>query len=86
MNCYYCNACIRNPVEMDHFPKPKRHGGEETIPTCISCHDMKDRFCLEDWPGKWLDTVKQDMPLLSRETKIWLAKLMALTFDIKELE
>jgi hypothetical protein len=49
--CHYCDALVAGDnVEMDHFPIPKRAGGTETVPACVTCHDMKDRFLQEDWP------------------------------------
>ena len=31
------------------MPIPWRHGGREGVPTCIACHDLKDRAMLNDW-------------------------------------
>lgn len=34
---------------MDHAPVPRRHGGDETVPACRRCHDLKDRFPFSAW-------------------------------------
>jgi hypothetical protein len=65
----------------DHFPLPLRNGGDVTVPCCVSCHDMKDRYPLNVWPLEWILKVVQDFPNLSRETKIFLAKAMFLYSD-----
>ena len=74
--CFYCNALVTFDCEDDHFPIPSCAGGEETVPCCISCHDMKDRFKLENWPIEWLSKTIADFPLFSRETKLLLAKII----------
>jgi hypothetical protein len=48
-------------VEDDHFPIPKRAGGTEVVPACITCHDMKDRFPQEDWPKKLLEKAQDEI-------------------------
>jgi hypothetical protein len=42
---------------------------------------MKDRFILEDWPEKWKECVKDEIGLLGRESKLWLAKITRVMFD-----
>lgn len=54
--CFYCGALIERRCVGDHFPYPKCVGGTETVPCCSSCHDMKDRFLLRDWPATWAFT------------------------------
>ncbi len=77
--CFYCQALVaRNNLEMDHFPIPESAGGQVTVPACRGCHDMKDRFNIEDWPAGWLAKVMLDFPRLSRETKIFLAKALGM--------
>lgn len=75
--CFYCGALITRNGKGDHFPVPSRAGGTATVPCCESCHDMKDRFNINDWPQDWIDKVTADFPLLSRETKLFLAKVIA---------
>jgi hypothetical protein len=79
-NCFYCKSMINPNAVGDHFPFPKQSGGEITVPCCESCHDMKDRFNLKDWPNEWLYAVVKDFPKMSRETKIFLAK--AISIDV----
>ena len=79
--CFYCNALVNVSAKGDHFPIPKRLGGEEVVPCCGSCHSMKDRRSLIDWPLEWMMVVYADIPKMSRETKIFLAKSVALFHD-----
>ncbi len=80
--CFYCNTIIaKDRLEMDHFPIPDDCGGTFTVPACQSCHDMKDRFTLESWiqsENGWIRAIINDFPSMSRETRIFLAKTMAL--------
>lgn len=83
--CAYCGALVRaDSREMDHMPIPHRHGGQDVVPCCLSCHDMKDRFILRDWPVAWKAIVEKEFPKLSRETKIWLVKVLAHGADVIE--
>jgi hypothetical protein len=42
--CFYCDRLlIHGRLERDHFPIPARHGGTETVPSCVECHSLKDR-------------------------------------------
>lgn len=47
--CFYCSQSLSSRHEHDHFPIPASKGGTETVPTCINCHDLKDRIRLRDW-------------------------------------
>jgi len=86
-HCFYCGALVAQRGVGDHFPVPDRHGGKVTVPCCISCHDMKDRFVLGDWPIEWVfHGVVKDFPKLSRYTRIFLAKAMALAMDMDQKE
>lgn len=51
------------------------------MPCCQSCHDMKDRFSVGNWPEAWVQAVQNDMPKMSRETRIFLAKAMRVAFE-----
>jgi hypothetical protein len=74
--CFYCGCCVAERYGRgDHFPIPARCGGTDTVDCCVSCHDMKDRFPLDRWPEEWMAAVIADFPMLSRETKIFLAKV-----------
>ena len=80
--CFYCDAVIaENSSIGDHFPIPKRCGGKVIIPCCRSCHDMKDRVSIKNWPTSWFAEVIKDFPNLSRETRIFLAKIMSTICD-----
>ena len=45
--CTYCRMPLPRSSEQDHFPIPDRLGGLDVVPTCVGCHDLKDR-------GGWL--------------------------------
>ena len=71
----------------DHFPLPLNCGGTDRVDCCQSCHDMKDRFGLAQWPAEWITAVLQDMPKVSRETRLFLAKAIRLLAErVKEDE
>ena len=53
-NCFYCGRFLSPRHEHDHFPIPRRAGGEATVAVCIDCHDLKDRFPLDAWPASLL--------------------------------
>lgn len=84
--CFYCDALVSGNGVGDHFPIPKNCGGTETVPCCVSCHDMKDRFNLEKWGMEWQSAVIADFPKVSRETRIFLAKVMRLAAEAKKLQ
>lgn len=79
--CFYCGGLVTKDCQQDHFPLPKNVGGELTVPCCISCHDMKDRYPLEKWPIEWVEKIIQDFPQLNRETKLFLAKAMRIAAE-----
>ena len=79
--CFYCGALVSGSGRGDHFPLPASAGGTEVVPCCESCHDMKDRFGLDQWPSEWIDKIVADFPALSRETKIFLARVLRLFAD-----
>jgi len=88
MNCFYCNCCLRDGNhEKDHFPIPERHGGKQLVDTCLSCHDMKDRFRLDQWDKTWINSIAEQSKDLPRELKIFMAKAMYIVMDsLKNLE
>lgn len=79
--CLYCGGLVGTRGAGDHMPVPRRHGGADTVPCCISCHDMKDRFSLESWPLDWWCKVMENWPKMSRETRIFLAKTASVLSD-----
>ena len=80
-HCFYCEGLVSTKGRGDHFPLPKRHGGTHTVPCCESCHDMKDRFALHDWPTAWISIVLEQWPSFRRETRLFLAKVLCLCAD-----
>jgi hypothetical protein len=78
--CFYCGEQISR-IEKDHAPIPKRHGGKITVDSCLTCHDMKDRILLKDWPSEWWNCVVADLPKMSLPTKLFLMKFVNGVFD-----
>lgn len=80
--CFYCDCLVNKRAAHtgDHFPIPADCGGTQTVDCCESCHDMKDRFSLQNWPIEWTAKIIADFPKLSRETRIFLAKALSLLF------
>lgn len=81
VRCFYCEALVRTTGHGDHFPIPKRNGGTLTVPCCESCHDMKDRFSLNDWPAEWIGKLLSQWHKLSREQRILFAKMLNICSD-----
>lgn len=84
--CFYCDGLVKRSSKHcgDHFPIPKRNNGTLIVPCCNSCHLMKDTFNFESWPVEWMSRIIEDFPKLNRETRIFLAKSMALMSDYME--
>lgn len=78
--CFYCGETVTR-IERDHAPIPKRHGGKDLVDACLTCHDMKDRTLLNDWPDDWIQAVMHDIPKVSRATKIFMMKFVAIAMD-----
>ena len=84
--CFYCKATVKvQHLQKDHFPIPECCGGKKTVPCCVICHDMKDNFTLGSWSDSWHKAVIADMDKMSRETKIFLAKVMRMGAELKEV-
>lgn len=87
--CFYCGANVRKSGEGDHMPIPKRNGGTNCVPCCETCHVMKDSLPILSWNSeyfaKMFNAIMADMPKMSRETKIFLAKAMALCSDAQKI-
>ena len=77
--CFYCDKpVISDRLERDHAPIPQRHGGVETVPACIACHDLKDRLPLDAWGGDLaVKAFKQAGPL----GRILIAKVYGILLD-----
>jgi hypothetical protein len=78
--CFYCGERVTR-IERDHAPIPKRHNGQDMVDACLACHDMKDRTLLNDWPDDWIATVMEDIPKVSRATKLFMMKFIAMAMD-----
>ena len=78
--CFYCGERVTR-IERDHAPIPKRHGGKDLVDACLACHDMKDRTLLNDWPEDWISAVMDDIPKVSRATKLFMMKFVAIAMD-----
>ena len=76
--CYYCDAPLNRRVEYDHFPIPIRHGGKDVVPVCITCHDLKDRYRIENWSIENLSKAMEDLNRvwqdLGRDGRLFIAK------------
>ena len=82
-NCFYCGApLVVGSYQLDHFPIPARNGGKTTVPACLPCHDMKDRLLFEQWPSEMVNAILADFPYLNRETRIFIAKALAMASDV----
>lgn len=79
--CFYCDGVVTTKGVGDHMPVPQRYGGDDSVPCCLSCHDMKDRIPLEQWSFSWKAAVMRDIPRMSRETRIFLGKAMSICLD-----
>jgi len=53
-SCAFCGRSCGAWGEWDHFPVPRRRGGQDVQALCINCHDLKDRYNLLNWPESTL--------------------------------
>lgn len=77
-SCFYCRMPLGGFHEHDHMPIPVRNGGEDTVPTCVNCHNLKDRVPLDNWPASHLAAAFDQCGPLGR---IFLAKAFAIQSD-----
>jgi len=91
--CFYCFASLsKYNKENDHFPVPYDCGGTQTIPACVTCHDMKDRFPIDRWTIEtWTELMVEFDKLRSRTLRILFAKVVCAAMRMektrkKELE
>lgn len=81
-HCVACDVPLSsNNTEYHHWPKPKRSGGDQVVPMCISCHDMIDRFTIDDWPIDWAVRGIQTLP---KEGRLFAMKLVSRKYDLQE--
>jgi hypothetical protein len=84
--CFYCGCTlVAGNKQDDHFPTPDRHGGTATVASCNSCHDMKDRIDVGDWNPEWFGIVMDDLQNAKKETRVFLAKAIAIMLDAKKI-
>lgn len=63
--CHYCDLPFgRTRHEHDHAPVPRSAGGEDVVPICATCHDIKDRGGVRGFPAD--EYVRASGSLLSR--------------------
>ena len=82
-DCYYCGCVFvtSRTAQGDHFPVPRRNGGTDVVPCCSECHKLKDTIPLSRWSVEMFGKVIADYPKMSRETRLFLGKCMALFTD-----
>ena len=67
--CVYCGLSFgRMHHEHDHAPVPKSAGGATRLPSCITCHDLKDRVTFERWPAGMLAEAVSELIARGRMT------------------
>ncbi len=65
--CVACDVMLtKKTTEKHHFPLPKAAGGDQTVPLCISCHDMVHRIKVEEWANGWFEKGFHDLPREAR--------------------
>jgi len=81
---HQCIACeillAKNSWENHHFPIPKGLGGTETVRLCIPCHDMVDRFNLENWPSEF---TYKGWSTMTREARLLVMKAISAMYRLK---
>lgn len=75
---FYCDRTLPARHEHDHFPIPDRFGGEVTVPSCLDCHDLKDRMDLASWP---VTRILEAFAAMPPEARLLAAKLVGLIQD-----
>lgn len=81
--CCYCKAPLSTRHEHDHMPKPARHGGTETLPVCLNCHDLKDRVSVLNWTADAFFEAFDGLPPIAL---ILMARTVAWQHDLKARE
>lgn len=76
--CFYCRMPLGGFHEHDHAPVPARRGGEDTVPACVNCHNLKDRLPLSHWPVALMIQALDECGPMGR---IFLAKSFAILQD-----
>lgn len=55
--CFCCGKNKNSRFEKHHFPLSHSAGGELYVPLCGMCHDIVDRYPLQDWQESLLSEV-----------------------------
>lgn len=76
--CFYCRMPLGGFHEHDHAPIPQRNGGTDVVPTCVNCHNLKDRVPARNWPVELQIQALEECGPLGR---IYLAKAFAIDSD-----
>lgn len=76
--CWYCGSELLARHEHDHVP-PQRHGGVQTFPACLNCHELKDRTAIDQWPPHVVIEAILSVP--PGPGRVLIAKLHALALD-----
>lgn len=82
-HCLYCDMPLPKRHEHDHFPVPHVAGGRDTIPSCMNCHELKDRTPFEDWDMGAVIEGWRAMPPIGR---IFMAKMLAVAYQSRQLD
>ena len=86
--CYICEMPLGKKKERDHFPVPRRRGGEDVYDICLNCHDMKDR-CKLDRSWDIADFLAPLVSLWERAEpveRLVLAKMFHVFADVHTME
>ncbi len=75
--CVYCTMPLAPSHEHDHFPFPKRHGGDTTVCVCTNCHTLKDRIRFDDLGAAVIAAMVDATPLV----RITVAKMFTFLLD-----
>lgn len=81
--CFYCRMPLGGFHEHDHAPIPARHGGVDTLPVCVNCHNLKDRLPLSNLP---VELMFQALAECGPVGRIFLAKTFAIAQDLEAEE
>lgn len=82
-HCFYCGALLAKQHEHDHFPVPRRHGGDRVVCACVNCHSLKDREPLDRWNPDAAEDVLLNLAarVEGATERIILAKFIAVLYD-----
>jgi hypothetical protein len=73
--CFFCDAPVALDAQRELILSPTTKGGIESVPCCSSCHDLKKQFPVNIWPAAWVAKIISAFPLLTRERRLYLARM-----------